>query len=295
METKYLRDFLAVAKYTNFGIAAESLFESASVLSKHISSLEHELNIKLFDRTTRCVTLTEYGKLFLQYAPQIRETEDTFRRDLAAYTENSGNTLCILAIPVILHYGVTKMLSLFIQDHPEINLLITECQPHNLNEYNKEGSFDLVICGEQSISGGTVKCITICKSSIVAVMRAEHPLASQKSVSLSQLRGERFLLNDETTNLYKFCIDQFSAVGFTPNVVYKGTRPESILQFADQGMGIALMAKQVAEYYKMKSIRCVDIEPVINVLLNLEWDEKHPMKPSAKLLIQYLTKAKQLA
>lgn len=288
METQYLRDFLAVVKCANFSIAAGSLFESASVISKHITSLEHELGVKLFDRTTRSVKLTEYGKLFAKYAAQIVESEDSYRRDMEALCENADNILRILAIPVILHYGVAEKLSRFKEEHPEIDLKITECQPLNLDEHYKEGIFDMAICGSLVISGNSVKCITIFKSNMVAVMRADHPLATLKSVPLSRLGGEDLLLNDETTSLYNSCIKEFSAANITPSVVYKGTRPETILQFVGEGMGIAIMVRRVVEYYNMENIRCVDIEPAMNAYLNLEWDEKRPMKSAAKLLVQYL-------
>lgn len=288
LNTTYLRDFLSVAKYLNFTSASEACFVSAATLSKHIASLEEELNFKLFNRTTRSVTLTEYGQLFVQFATQIIETENTFRKTIASLSMDSHNTLRILAIPVILHYGVVEKLSCFRAKHPEIDLQITECQPLFLEEKFKEGIFDIAICGRPIADSGMKRC-RIVKSNLVAVMRRDHPLAGMKSINTEQLRGENILLLSEATNLYEACINRLSSVGCTPKVVYKGTQQDIILELISQGMGIGLMVRSIVEYYKMDNICCIDIDPMMEIYLNLEWLERKPLKPSAKLLIQYLT------
>ena len=65
MELNHLKEFVVLAKIENYMEAAENLFISQSTLSKHIKSLETELGINLFDRTTRQVKLNEAGRVFL--------------------------------------------------------------------------------------------------------------------------------------------------------------------------------------------------------------------------------------
>ena len=71
MDTFQLSCFLAVAEYLNFSQAAQSLHVTHPAVSQQIQSLEKELNVKLFRRTTRSVKLTEEGKIFLNDARQI--------------------------------------------------------------------------------------------------------------------------------------------------------------------------------------------------------------------------------
>src|SRR5699024_7641200 len=71
MNTFQLSCFLAVAEYLNFSQAAQSLHVTHPAVSQQIQSLEKELNVKLFRRTTRSVKLTEEGKIFLNDARQI--------------------------------------------------------------------------------------------------------------------------------------------------------------------------------------------------------------------------------
>ena len=290
MKTQHLRDFLAVARYLNFASAADATFISASVLSKHIASLEDELNIKLFNRTTRSVTLTEYGKKFVQYAAKITETENAFLKVVTENPVNSSDTLRILAIPVILHYGVAEKIALFRTEHHEVNLQIIECQPLYLEEEFKKGIYDVAICGRPIAESNTTRR-RIAKSNLVAVMKYDHPRSGMKQINIEQLRDENILLQNESTYIYEACMKRFTEAGITPREVYRGIQQDIILKFVSAGMGVALMVKQIVEYYGMENICFVNINPKIDVFLDIVWDTKKPLKPLTKLLIQFLTES----
>lgn len=71
MNTTQLRCFLSVAEYLSFARAAEQLNMTQPAISHQISSLEKELDVQLFVRTTRSVTLTEEGSIFINDAKNI--------------------------------------------------------------------------------------------------------------------------------------------------------------------------------------------------------------------------------
>ena len=75
MNTEYIHEFVVLAETKNFWEASERLFMNQSTLSKHIKSLEIELGVPLFTRTTRRVELTNYGHTFLPYAQSIARAE----------------------------------------------------------------------------------------------------------------------------------------------------------------------------------------------------------------------------
>src|SRR5437764_1027048 len=76
LDTRLLRAFVAVAQELNFTRAAEQLFIAQQALSSQVQQLEGRLAVKLFDRTTRRVSLTEAGEQLLPYAVATLEALD---------------------------------------------------------------------------------------------------------------------------------------------------------------------------------------------------------------------------
>ena len=75
MNTENLKEFIVLAETKNFWEASERLYMNQSTLSKHIKSLENDLGVALFTRTTRRVELTNYGEIFLPYAKSVTRSE----------------------------------------------------------------------------------------------------------------------------------------------------------------------------------------------------------------------------
>ena len=74
--------FLELEKQKSFSKAAEALFISQPALSLQISSLENELGVRLFERMTEGVFLTESGRVFLLHAQKIKKEWDSLKNDM---------------------------------------------------------------------------------------------------------------------------------------------------------------------------------------------------------------------
>lgn len=93
MELRQLTYALAVADTGSFTAAARRCHISQSALSTQIAQLEGELGVRLFHRTTRQVSLTEAGELFMATAGRMVELADELRAKMSAYTAESLSTL----------------------------------------------------------------------------------------------------------------------------------------------------------------------------------------------------------
>lgn len=90
MDFKQIEAFISVAKYKSFSKAANSVFLSQPAISSHISTLEKELSVQLFDRTSKEVLLTPAGNSFLKYALEILNARDK----AVCCLSNFNNTVC---------------------------------------------------------------------------------------------------------------------------------------------------------------------------------------------------------
>ena len=89
MKIEYLNEFLMLAKYRNFVIAADMLYLSQSTLTRHIQALEEFYGVALFDRNTRKMEITREGELLIPYAQAITKLYDGYLSDLQRRSENN--------------------------------------------------------------------------------------------------------------------------------------------------------------------------------------------------------------
>ena len=126
MEINYLKEFVILARTGNYLEAADSLYMGQSSLSRHIKTLEEELDIRLLDRTTRKVSLTEAGRLFLPYAEHIMLLQEQYQDVLLDFKKNNHISLSIGSIPSMTQYHITDALFLYQQKYPDYSLDLIE-------------------------------------------------------------------------------------------------------------------------------------------------------------------------
>ncbi|MEC7701223.1 MAG: LysR family transcriptional regulator, partial [Pseudomonadota bacterium] len=122
MDVVSLRLFLAVAKLGSVTKAAQQLGFSAASASARISKLEEELNFRLFNRTTRAVSLTTDGVSFLPYAQQSLETLEAGIGAISGEAEKASGVLKMTMPGSFGRMHIIPFLSEFKEAYPLINL-----------------------------------------------------------------------------------------------------------------------------------------------------------------------------
>lgn len=120
-----LQIFVLVASEMNFTRAANALGISKTAASRAIASLESRLGTRLFERTTRRLTLTEAGETYFTYSKRALEEAEDGEAAVSKLTEQPRGTLRI-AMPVTLaQHSVAPKLAQFLRTYPELRLEIT--------------------------------------------------------------------------------------------------------------------------------------------------------------------------
>lgn len=112
--------FERVALENGFAAAARALGMSPPVVTRLVAELETQLGTRLFQRTTRRVTLTEAGEAYLARVRQILQDVDEADAIASAHTHELAGRLRVHAQPVLASYVVAPLLSGFRQRHPGI-------------------------------------------------------------------------------------------------------------------------------------------------------------------------------
>lgn len=243
MELQKLRTLLVLSQSARFAEAAERLYTTQSSVSKQLQSLERELGTRLVERGGRQLTLTADGETVVQSARRILAEYDAMCRTLQA----GRDRLTLACIPVMAHYGVTKLFSDFQRAYPGARLTVEEREDSQLPEAVRRGDWELAVCRTDRDCGGLDRLV-LYRDRLAVVLPAGHPLAGEEGLELAQLCQERFLQLGPTSALYQEVLDACRTAGFTPQIAYTSTRMENLLALVREGAGISLMMEHAAAY-----------------------------------------------
>lgn len=187
MNTTQLECFLAVADYLNFSRAAEHLRLTQPAVSHQVKTLEDELGVALFQRTSKKVRLTQEGHMFLQYAGKILQLSNISRAQVQG---------CYQARPMRLGLGCRSTADLRLlrpalerlrQEEERILPMIRLIPLSALDNLLTEGDIQVLFTFQETAPQKGVYR-ELLRSPVVFVCREDHPLAQCETVTVEQLK-----------------------------------------------------------------------------------------------------------
>lgn len=144
MNLKFVESFVWVARLKSFRLAAEKTFSTQAAISNRIATLEEELNVKLFNRDSRTITLTAQGQVALEHAERLLELQHSLK---SAMSEGAQQTRAfrIGAMDTVVHSWLNLFVSRLMEHHPELEIELTIDTARNLTEHLEKGFLDLVL------------------------------------------------------------------------------------------------------------------------------------------------------
>ncbi|RRW47918.1 LysR family transcriptional regulator [Pseudomonas luteola] len=245
MELRHLRYFVAVADELHFGRAAELLGISQPPLSQQIQALEEELGARLFERTNRRVALTEAGRLFLDEARQVLAQVDK-ATDIARRAQRGelGELQVGFTVSAPFIATVPRSIFNFRQRFPAVHLALQEMSSREQTEALMDRKLQVGLIRPITMSDALVS-IELFREPLVAVMRADHPLALQthESIAIKQLAEEPFVYFPRTygTGLYDQLISLSQQAGFSPRIVQEARETTIIIGLVAAGLGVSVL------------------------------------------------------
>jgi DNA-binding transcriptional LysR family regulator len=259
VKIEYLREFVTLAEYLNYTLAAERLFITQPVLSRHINALESELGVTIFQRNTQNVKLTKAGLFFLERIRSILSEYDGLFREVRL-KEQGYDTELRIGIPYYsTSYYLGQTPSRFTEACPRIKLTYLINHPDHIIEALKMDEVDLLIAAHMPFRYSEEFTFhDVFEEPYNVLFPKNHPLAEQPSVTVSALSGETFLGTD--TNYFACTWSYIKNLcrqnGFEPKMPIKYNQLESVLIAISQGAGI------IIEGQNLKSIPQFDLATV---------------------------------
>lgn len=244
MNLEYLQEFLILADTRNFWEASARLFMGQSTLTRHVKLMEEELGVALFERTSRRVELTQYGRLLLPYAQIIVNAQRDCMNRIQAKKDAESGKVILGVIPSMVPYRITELLVGFRSSHMENEVRVLEADTLDLKKSLQEQKCALAFLRESDvfpINEKELVKIPFTLDRMVALLPIAHPLSESASIRLEQLKEEKFILLNQGTLLRQIAIDACQRSGFLPDIVLSCQRLNSIVDLVSQGAGVSLI------------------------------------------------------
>ncbi|SHI99231.1 LysR substrate-binding domain-containing protein [Pseudozobellia thermophila] len=142
MTITQLQYVLAVAEYQNFTLAAQKSFVTQPTLSMQVQKLEDELDVLIFDRSKKPITITEVGKKIVKQAKNIVNEANRIQDIVDQEKGFIGGDYVLGIIPTVMPTLLPMFLKTFINRYPKVNLIIKEQSTENLIRNLQDGHLD---------------------------------------------------------------------------------------------------------------------------------------------------------
>jgi len=265
-----LRILKAIASEKSFTRAAEVLFVSQPSLSKQIKTLESRLNISLINRENNIVSLTEAGKLFLQYSERILALCEESCRALNDLKSGDRGNLTVGASQTIGTYLMPRVLALFAQNHPQINIEVHVDSTRKIAKRVLEGDIDIAVVGGNIPDEleKNLKVEDFVNDELILIIPKSHPFAlkKKKKINKDDLYHLNFItLNSNSTirKLIDNILIQNNIRTKQFNIIMQLNSIEAIKTAVSLGLGAAFVSSSAIEKeIELKTIEIIRIEDI---------------------------------
>lgn len=261
-----LRILRAIAIEKNFTKAASSLYISQPSLSKQIKILEENLDTVLINRERNQISLTESGTIFLQYSERILALCEESCRALIDLKNGERGNLTVGASQTIGTYLMPRILALFAQNYPQIDLKVQVDSTRAVATSIIKREIDVAIVGGE-ISNELKKKLTIqpfVYDELRLIISNSHPFAIKKMIKKEDLYCLDFITLHSTSTIKKF-IDKILVQNEIQinelKTILQLNSIEGIKTAVSLGLGAAFVSSSsIEKEIKLNQIQILEIE-----------------------------------
>ena len=245
MNLKQLEAFVQVAEGGSFSKAAKQLFLTQPTISAHISSLEKELNARLFVRNTKEVKLSDDGKELYRYARQMIDLQKKIEERFETGKSESKHLITIAASTIPAQYLLPEILMKFNERYPKEQVKLLETDSSQVVTKIIDHMVDVGFTGTV-LEKKHCKYIPFYKDELVVITQVLH----QNIEDISWISGECLIMREEGSGTRKEAGKQLRNAGINLDklkIIASIENQETIKKSVKQGMGISIISRLAAE------------------------------------------------
>lgn len=278
--------YIALQKIIELGSftkAANALGYTQSSVSQMIASLESDLSMKLLTRSRHGVKLTIEGA---ELYPFIERSIYQYQAMLEKANEIRGLESGIIRVGTISSitcHWMPQLIKGFKEQYPNVQFLFHQGDYTLIPEWIRTGAVDFGFITPYASTD--LKTMIVKDGEMLAVLPKGHPLAGQKSLKLSDIGKEPFILLEE--GKYSEPMAAFEALGITPNIKYTIHDDYAIMTMVEAGLGVSILAELMLRRTNFNNV-CLPIDPPICRTLAIAYKDRDSLPIASQYFIDYL-------
>ncbi len=291
MDFKQIEAFVFVAKYKSFSRAAEKLLLSQPTISTHINTLEEELGVRLFDRLSKEVVLTEAGQLFYPYAVDMLDLRERSYESMKEFLNEVSGNLRIGSSSILSEFILPEVIKNFKKEYPKTFFALDVNDSQSIIQRVLDGILDMAIV-TRKIPKKDLEYQLFFKDKVLLAVQKEHRFYTRDHLFLDEILNEDFIIRQIGSGTRAAVEYALKLKGYdfdSLNAVAMLSTTHSIIQAVKRGLGIAFMSSIAINNEtcsgEVRGIPITDL--VVEKDIYIVYNKK---KANKKLLKQFINK-----
>lgn len=282
---KQLRVFVAIARHGSFSRAGEAIGLTQSAVSHSVKELEAEVGVRLLDRTTREVVLTDAGLRLANRVERLLDELQAALLDARSFGVQRSGTVRVATSQTISAHLMPQCIAAGEREYPEIRIMLRDqAQQQVLHSVrNAEVDFGIVVDPVQAVD---LECEAVLHEPFLLLCRDDHPFAEQQEVRWSALNGCRLVLQDYASGSRPLIDSALRQQGVEAQVAQEIGHPATLFPMVAEGIGISIFPALALPLPEGGRLRVRRLVPEINRALMLVRRKNRSLTPAAEAIWQ---------
>ncbi len=279
MDTQKIKAILSAVKHKSLSRAAEELSYTPSAMSHIADSLEHELGVKILERSPLGISLTAEGEALYEYLTALVNAENDLMQAARSLNDKKEQHLRIGSFSSISQNILPEIIGEFRRTHPSIKISVA-VEDH-LEDWLEKNLADVIFTDE--LTYGNNVWLPIREDPFVAVLPS-HMLPAKKTVTREELYPYTYISIDE-----KLLRSYFDYSRFQNILDFTSVDNVSVLYMVQEGLGFSVLPSLMMKQ-KRKDVHILKLNPPISRTIGFAYKKDARLSRAARLFIDYLKK-----
>lgn len=237
-----LRSFVLVAERQSFNEAAIALGVSPAALSRRVQRLEAALGVRLLERSTRHLSLSPAGRLFLPRAAQIMADLTAAVDQVTKLTRAEATHLTLACLPSMTHHLLPRIIRDFRRNFPETHLRVNECGATAVMQAVREGAAEFGFTFRHSPDNDLVFEPIVIDPYCLA-LPPDHPLTRKTDITWRELKQQRLITAGPHSGNMQLLEGALRGIDWRPETAHEIDHLTTSLGMVAAGLGIAVLPR----------------------------------------------------